>query len=145
MRELARDLPYPVIVKPRTHIGSDAWFKGKKVSNAAALEAAYLQITKRQLDPLVLAQDPRAGIPFIQAYSAGASSRIYNLYGFIDESRGLSAFDASWKVLQYPRRLGVGVCFVAAKVDAELVRQIRELARQTGFFGIFSKFAIDCV
>lgn len=137
LRRLSRELEYPVIVKPRTHIGSDAWFKGKKAGNAAELVAAYTQISARTMDPVVLARDPEAGVPFIQEYLAAAASRIYNLYGFIDDARGLSALDASWKVLQYPRRLGVGVCFVAAKVDPEVAGQIRELARQTGFFGIF--------
>ena len=144
LRELAQQLPYPVIVKPRTHIGSDAWFKGKKVASAAELQLAYSQIAKRRMDHVVLAKDSTAGVPFIQQYDATAASRIYNVCGFIDESRGLAAFDASWKLLQYPRRLGVGVCFAAAEVHGDLAEGIRELARQIGFFGIFeAEFICD--
>lgn len=135
--DLASEISYPVLVKPRTHVGSDDWFKGKKVHNFDELVAAYSSMLAREMDPMVSSRDSFARFPFIQEYAEGAAAGVYNICGFIDETRRLAAFDASWKVLQYPRRLGVGVCFAAAEVDREVAERIRELARQTGFFGIF--------
>ena len=135
--ELAGGLSYPVLVKPRTHVGTNPWFKGTRVDGPDELRRSFSALSSQATDSLVSARDQNANLPFIQAYHEGAASGVYNLCGFITRDQKLAAFDASWKVLQQPRRLGIGVCFEAAPVDEALASRIHELARQTGFFGMF--------
>jgi predicted ATP-grasp superfamily ATP-dependent carboligase len=41
------------------------------------------------------------------------------------------------KVLQQPRRLGIGVCFEDAALDPDLAAALAALCRGTGYFGVF--------
>ncbi|MGH2632222.1 MAG: hypothetical protein ACRDG3_02325 [Tepidiformaceae bacterium] len=141
---LAPELPYPVVLKPRTHVGKNSWFKGRLVTGPSDF-VADCRRAAALLESGVVAGEARPGdlLPFVQAYTPGAASRIYNLSGFLDHTGLLTGFSASRKVFQTPRRFGVGVCFEAAPVNVELAAQLTTMLRSMGFFGMFEAEFIE--
>ena len=142
--QLARALRYPVVIKPRTHVGTHSWFKGGLVSDQSRFEAAY----NRAMGLVAAGAVDGVGgaaelVPFVQSYCPGAGSHIYNLAGFLDHTGMLAGFSATRKVYQSPRRFGVGVCFEAAPVDSELAARLIEMLRGMGFFGMFEAEFIE--
>ncbi len=132
------------VVKPKTHIGLRHWTKGAVADSVDAMPATFLRVLRQlQYTSTMLARDPALALPFLQRYYPGAKDGIYNLSGFIDHTGALTGFAASRKVLQYPRRLGVGVCFEAAPVDRELASRVTEMLRGIGFYGIFEAEFIE--
>jgi predicted ATP-grasp superfamily ATP-dependent carboligase len=83
-----------------------------------------------QFDPLVLR-------PLVQAYHPAAADQIYSLSGFANRSGAIVAARSARKVLQRPRKLGIGLCFEGAEVDRELCAKLEALCRQTGYYGAF--------
>jgi hypothetical protein len=62
---------------------------------------------------------------------------VYSLSGFIDESGTIIGVRGSIKVLQRPRRTGVGICFEQAKVDPDLAQAVERIGRRVGYYGAF--------
>jgi D-aspartate ligase len=73
----------------------------------------------------------------LQRYHPQAMDGIYSLAGFRDRAGGGFAVLGANKVLQRPRRLGIGLCFEEAPVDAALADRVRRLCERVGYFGIF--------
>jgi D-aspartate ligase len=128
----------PFIIKPQTHVGYQHWRKGTVVQRSEHLASAYSRFSiEGSYDPQVLAHDPAVGRPFIQQFDPAAHSRIYNLTGFIGRDPGVAAFRATNKVLQYPRRVGMGLCFESAPVVPEVRDGVLRMCRAIGFHGLF--------
>jgi predicted ATP-grasp superfamily ATP-dependent carboligase len=141
---IARRVAVPLVLKPKTHIGIRGWTKGAISKSWQALPPVYERVSRQlRYDPHVLARDPALKVPFLQRYYPGAGASVYNLYGFIDTTGDLDGFSASRKVLQYPRKLGVGVCFEAAPVSKELAARLAGMLHAVGYYGMFEAEFID--
>lgn len=141
---IAREVDIPLVLKPKTHVGIRGWTKGAIAHSWQEVSAVYDWVSARlRYDPQVLERDPDLCVPFLQQYHPGAGGRIYNLSGFLDHTGELAGFNASRKVLQYPRKLGVGVCFEAAAVSNELAARLVGMLRAVGFYGVFEAEFID--
>jgi predicted ATP-grasp superfamily ATP-dependent carboligase len=55
----------------------------------------------------------------------------------VDETGELFVCRASAKVLQRPRKLGIGLCFEAAPMDEALAEKVRRMCVGLGYFGVF--------
>jgi hypothetical protein len=73
----------------------------------------------------------------VQRYHPEAMDGIYSLSGFRDRSGKYFLALAANKVLQRPRRLGIGLCFESAPVDADLARKVLRLCERIGYYGVF--------
>jgi D-aspartate ligase len=73
----------------------------------------------------------------LQRYHAEAIDKIYSLSGFRDISGAHVIMRAAHKVLQRPRRLGVGLCFEEADVIADLAERTVLLCERIGYYGAF--------
>ncbi|MEO9254576.1 MAG: hypothetical protein ABI305_03485 [Tepidiformaceae bacterium] len=141
---LARESGGSFVLKPKTHVGIRGWTKGAVAPSWQQLPAVYDRVVRSlRYDPTVARSDPGIHVPFLQRYFAGARAGIYNLAGFIDQTGKLTALGATRKVLQYPRDLGVGVCFEAAPVRADVAAALLRLLTGVGFYGIFEAEFID--
>jgi len=138
LAQIGASLSFPVLIKPQTQILYFPHPKGMLVTELKDLAAAYETFSKRarHADEL-LSFDPMAHRPLLQAFYPGARRGIYNLSGFVDESGELMIARASRKVLQRPRKLGIGVCFEWAPVRPELVERLAALCRNIGYYGVF--------
>ena len=135
----AREADGPLVVKPRTQVLLTTHGKGTILNGAASdIRAAYSRF--RRLNPYGLALSsrfPEATWPMLQRYHPRATDGIYSLTGFRDSSGERFAVLAATKVLQRPPKLGIGLCFEEAPVDAALAAGVRRLCERVGYFGIF--------
>lgn len=135
---LAAEVSYPLVVKPQTQILHWPHNKGLVVPSLEALRGGYDKaVRSAAYSPLLASYDSEVGRPLLQAFFSQAGRSIYNLSGFVDETGELFVVRASRKVLQRPRRLGVGLCFEKADTDAALAGRLLALCRRVGYYGAF--------
>src|SRR5690606_38582891 len=75
--------------------------------------------------------------PMLQAFRPEAAQSIYSIAGFIGPEDGQVVTRGALKILQRPRRLGVGLCFEEAPVDPAVLQSLVRLCREVGYFGVF--------
>jgi predicted ATP-grasp superfamily ATP-dependent carboligase len=135
---LGRALTIAVMIKPRSQVLLASGSKGTRVDDPKGLGAAYRQFLDENPEAGALAlRDTSLGRPLVQEFRPEAAQGIYNLAGFIDRSGEHVVIRGSRKILQRPRRLGIGLCFESAPLDAGLVAGVVRLCRELGYFGIF--------
>jgi predicted ATP-grasp superfamily ATP-dependent carboligase len=115
LRALAPMLPYPILVKPRTHVHCIATNKGALARSASELLQRYQQFLAQER-----VRDSEGGLsldparPLLQQFVEVGSEGVHSISGFIDRSRQLFVTRRSRKVLQRSRPVGVGVCYEGA-------------------------------
>ncbi len=139
VRALAPSLPYPIFLKPRTQAGLSSLNKGGLATGPAELLARFgAALTADRYPREVLASfGDDVQLPFLQRYLEQAVDGIYSLAGCAGADGRLLGARASVKVLQKPRRIGIGLCFESAPVAPELAEAIARLCREAGYFGVF--------
>jgi predicted ATP-grasp superfamily ATP-dependent carboligase len=83
-------------------------------------------------------------LPMFQRYHPEGMEAIYSLSGFRDMSGKHVAMLGAQKVLQRPRRLGVGLCFEEAPLDPDLAARAIRLCEHIGYYGVFELEFIHC-
>lgn len=149
-RELVRvlhagELPiaFPMLVKPRTQVLPRMHLKGMLVSDPGALIESYRAVrAATRHHPLLVSRIADVDQPMLQAYHHEAAQRIYSVAGFVDGDGEVAAL-AARKVLQRPRRLGIGLCFEALPLDRAIADAIGRLARRAGYHGVFEAELIE--
>ncbi len=138
LRHVREDSAGPWVIKPQTQALFASHQKGQLVRDGRQLEGAYHAFEAASSHALAMRQaDPGISRPLVQAFCETAADHIYNLSGFIDETGSLCVARASRKVLQWPYRLGIGLCFEAAEVQPELSAGVARLCRRVGHYGAF--------
>jgi predicted ATP-grasp superfamily ATP-dependent carboligase len=132
---IAREARFPVLIKPVTQVLYTRRDKGQQVNSPLELRRAY-EDYGADYGKTVLDHDRSVSHPMVQEFEAAAVRGIYNLSGFVDERGEVALFRAGVKVLQRPRRLGVGICFEAAPVREDLAAKVVELCRHVGYYGV---------
>jgi predicted ATP-grasp superfamily ATP-dependent carboligase len=144
---LARAVGFPLLLKPRTQVLHQSGSKGVLVENADELAARHAEL--RALDRYgarLLRRNPGAAWPMLQRYYPSANEHIYSLAGYAGaagaagaagEKGTIVAARGARKILQRPRKLGIGLCFEEAPLDRTLVEGVAELCRRTGYRGVF--------
>jgi D-aspartate ligase len=148
VKRIARDATGPLLVKPRTQVSMKNHVKTKGTvcaSGSRTLLAEYDRFLARGMYGADFAsQFPDATQPLVQAYHAEAMEAIYTLAGFRDKTGKHVAMLGANKVLQRPRRLGVGLCFESAPVDPDLAARVTRLCERIGYYGVFELEFIRC-
>lgn len=126
------------LLKPKTQIQLRSGTKAAEFDQDDAPERAFTRfVDQNPFGEELLAFDPDVRWPMVQEFLPNAASAIYSLAGFVDESHGVPLARASRKVLQRPRKLGIGLCFEAAEVSDVLLRKVGALCRDLGYRGPF--------
>lgn len=107
---VARELQYPVVLKPRTHAGLGVR-RGTVVRNAVDLAATFGPLPLSPGQSCVLVHDPDLALPVIQHYYELGTVTVISLSGYIGRDGSMQALTHCRKVSQSPRRLGVGTMF----------------------------------
>ncbi len=139
VERIARSSTAQLMVKPRTQVLLRTHAKGA-VGEAATggIVGAYRGfVDHHRHDDALTARFPAAARPLIQRFHPEASEGIYSLTGFRDRTGAHFATLAAKKVLQRPRRLGIGLAFEAAPVDPAIAAGIERLFERIGYFGVF--------
>ena len=135
---LAPTLPYPILIKPRTHVHRLRNDKGVVVHSKSELIDQYQRFVDREQtraadNPLL----PDASLPVLQQFVRVRSEGVHSVTGFIDRTGELFVTRRSTKVFQRSQPVGVGVCFESLPAAPELSNAVRRLCRELGYFGIF--------
>jgi predicted ATP-grasp superfamily ATP-dependent carboligase len=129
---------YPLVIKPQMQAFLSPHRKGCLVETADSFAPLYREFREgTSYSPIAIEQDAHVSAPLAQAFVESAARGIYGLSGFIDETGELYVARASRKVLQWPRRLGMGLCFEEAEVHPRLADDVARLCRHAGYCGAF--------
>lgn len=138
LERIGGEARFPLLIKPRTQVLLDTLNKGLRVERAADLAAAYRGYVRSNTYAAAAREAlPEAMQPMLQEYHPQSEDDVHSVAGFLDSSGQLFVARAASKVLQQPRRVGVGVCFEDEPLDFQLTSRIAALCRATGYFGVF--------
>jgi len=135
---LAPSLPYPILIKPRTHVYRLRNDKGVVIRSSNQLIEQYRRFiaferTQVTYNPLI----PDATLPILQKFVSVAGQGVHSVTGFIDRTGELFVTRHAIKVLQRSQPVGVGVCFESLAAVPSLSDAARNLCRELGHFGVF--------
>lgn len=135
---LASSLPYPVLIKPRTHVHRLMNDKGVVAHSISELLQQYQRFVDRErFQEAEGSLVPNAGLPILQQFVSVANEGVCSVTGFIDRTGELFVTRRSTKVFQRSQPVGVGVCFEALPDAPALSGAVRRLCRELDYFGIF--------
>ena len=137
--KIAKDVGGTVLIKPRSQLAQRTQVKGYVVeSHEHRLQAIFDSYMKdRSTNSEFAKRSPSTLTPVVQRYYPKAVENVYSLCGFRERAGGGVILRAARKVLQHPRRIGVGLCFEPAPVDPLLADQTRRLCEHLGYYGVF--------
>ncbi len=131
----ADELGYPVILKPRTHVGVGLE-RGGVVHDRAELEAVFREYTIEGADRSGFARDPDLGWPMMQSFRAGPRTDVISVAGCLGPDGELWAVGGCRKLAQWPPGAGIGTLFEVCDVD-EYVELTKRVVAATLGHGIF--------
>jgi D-aspartate ligase len=131
-----REARFPVVIKPRTQVMFRTQSKGAYVRSAEELARHYSRIAGQPHERDLLTRDPYASRPMVQEFHEEAAQGIYSVSAYVSDGR-ICGLRAARKVLQQPRRLGIGVCFEEADVLADVAAGLERMVRRLRFSGVF--------
>ncbi len=136
---IARELGAQIVAKPRSQLCASSGAKGMLIDSAVAKHGSVYDRLFRHfgLSNAFTKRFPEMAMPMLQRYYPGSAKEVYSLSGFRDMSGSHVAMRAAMKILQLPRRLGIGVCFEEAEVIPELAQQTIRLCERIGYYGAF--------
>lgn len=106
--DLAPSLPYPLVLKPRSHVGVGLP-RGVVVRSAAELRATFRAYP---IPEWARRRHPELALPIAQEYVPGALEHLYSVSGVLDPGGRPVARLGAHKRSQWPPDLGVGTIFV---------------------------------
>ena len=137
LEAILREVDVKVLLKPKTQVQLRSGQKGAEIPDGSDLATSFRAfVTDNPYGDELVAHDPDVVWPMVQEFMPGAAQGIYSVAGFATEE-GRVVARASRKILQRPRRLGIGLCFEAAPLEPELVATIGALCKELGYAGIF--------
>jgi D-aspartate ligase len=135
---LAPTLPYPILIKPRTHVHRIRNDKGVVVYSPDELIRQYQHFVDREKFSEANDQLLReASLPILQQFVRVGAEGVHSVTGFIDRSGELFVTRSAIKVFQRSQPVGVGVCFESRRRAPALSDAVRRLCHELGYFGIF--------
>lgn len=133
--ELAHDITYPAVLKPKTHVAV-GWARGCLVESPDELKAHYQPYAIPDTRRPVSDRYPDLVLPLIQEYVPGTLDGLYSVSGLLNESGEAVAVAASRKLAQWPPALGIGIEFEATHNEA-LIKTGLTVARSVLGSGLF--------
>lgn len=142
--KFVRRLRWPVLLKPRTQIFLESGIKGFIVRDRKDL-AGELRRFRRlvRFHDVLTSRHPDLASPMIQQYLSAAETSIFSVSGFVSKS-GEIVTRAAMKVLQRPRKVGIGLCFEGRPIEKWLTDKLAALCKRVGYYGCFeAEFIAD--
>lgn len=136
-------VPFPVLLKPRTQVYLTSGIKGFIAHDRAELTSELARFRDLvAFDPVLTERHPDISEPMLQEYLTAAETSIFSVSGFVSADGSIVARGAM-KVLQRPRKVGIGLCFEGRPVEQPLVDKLQALCKKIGYHGAFeSEFIV---
>jgi D-aspartate ligase len=137
--KIAKDAGRTVLIKPRSQLAQRTGTKGTVVETRGhRVQSTFDSYMKdRSANTEFAKQYPVTLTPMIQQYYPQAVDNVYSLTGFREKIGGGVIMRGARKILQQPRRIGIGLCFEPALVDPLLADQTKRLCERIGYYGVF--------
>lgn len=138
LEALAPTLPYPIVIKPRTHVHRLRNDKGVVVRSPDQLIRQYRLFLDREQSRAAgnpISSDAKR--PILQQFINVGKEGVLSITAFLDRTGQHFVTRHAIKVFQRTRPLGVGVCFESLPGNAALSNAVRRLCDALGYFGIF--------
>jgi D-aspartate ligase len=136
--ELAPTLPYPVLIKPRTHVHRLRNDKGVVAHSSSELKDKYQRYVAREQTRSGRKTGLRETMPpILQKFVHVGAEGVLSVTGFIDRTGELFVTRSATKVFQRSQPVGVGVCFESRPQSEAMSEAVRRLCGELGYFGIF--------
>jgi predicted ATP-grasp superfamily ATP-dependent carboligase len=134
---------FPVLLKPRTQVFLESGIKGFIATDASELASELARFRHLvRFAPVLTERHPDIGEPMVQEYLTAAETSIFSVSGFVDEE-GELVCRAAMKVLQRPRKVGIGLCFEDRPIEQDLADKLARLCKHVGYHGAFeSEFIV---
>lgn len=132
----ARELGYPLILKPKSHIVVGAAERGALIHSEQELRERFHAYDPAPGQGGLAARYPELRWPILQRYVSSARSRVYSVSGFKDVDRGIVASAVSYKREQWPVDVGTSTVQVSAR-DEPILRAGLKAVDQIVTRGIF--------
>ena len=144
LARVKREATYPLLIKPRTQIFLETGVKGSMVQTEGELDAELVRYRERvRFNRVLTDKHPDIARPLFQEYLTAAETSIFSMSGFVTRE-GELLVRASMKVLQRPRKVGIGLCFEGRAIEPALKEQLAALCKHLGYFGAFEvEFIVD--
>lgn len=137
LEEVAHTMAFPLLLKPRTQVFLRSGLKGVLVNSPEELAEKAEEFRRFVVYDRVLEErHPEVRSPLVQEYLPAAETSVFSVSGFRSREGDLVARGAM-KVLQRPRKLGIGLCFEGRALDPGLVDKLGALCAKVGYFGTF--------
>ncbi len=134
---IARELRWPVLLKPRTQAFLEGGIKGVLVRDATELGTELARFRQQlRFAPVLTERHPDIVLPMVQEYLPAAETSIFSVSGFVTRA-GELVCRASMKVLQRPRKVGIGLCFESRPMEPVVAEKLAALCRRVGYYGCF--------
>jgi D-aspartate ligase len=106
----AGDLGFPLIVKPRSHLGVGPGQRGLLVRDLPTLRRVCRPYPVTPGQESIVAHHPDLLWPLLQRYVPSARRRVYSVSGFKDADGGIVVASLSYKTRQWPPDTGISTC-----------------------------------
>lgn len=110
--EAAECLGYPLVLKPRSHVGVGV-ARGVVVTSPRELVRAFVPFDLYHGHRAVTEAEPHIRLPLLQSYRDPSSVDVVSVCGALDQDGSVLALGHSRKTHQWPPRLGIGTRFEA--------------------------------
>ncbi|HSO36065.1 MAG TPA: hypothetical protein VLT33_26240, partial [Labilithrix sp.] len=141
---IVKDLRWPVLLKPRTQIFMEGGVKGLIVEDRASLAGELARYrSQASFNRILTDRHPDIAEPMVQEYLAVAETNIFSVSGFVTKEGEIVA-RAAMKVLQRPRKVGIGLCFEGRPIEQPVLEKLKLLCKHVGYWGAFeSEFIVS--
>jgi predicted ATP-grasp superfamily ATP-dependent carboligase len=142
--KIVRGLRWPALLKPRTQVFLESGIKGFIVRDRKQLAAELRRFRHlMRFHDVLTSHHPDLAEPMVQEYLTAAETSIFSVSGFVTKSGELVA-RAAMKVLQRPRKVGIGLCFEGRPTETWLTERLAALCKRIGYHGCFeAEFIAD--
>ena len=132
------ELPFPLVVKPRTQLFHRNHCKGSVVDDRASLVRAWRAFAAVGCaDPVLLRRRPGLQLPFVQAYAPEVRRGVLSVVGFMESAEDIFVTRQVRKRVLDPRQLAIGLSFESGPEEPGVADSVRALCESVGYSGIF--------
>jgi predicted ATP-grasp superfamily ATP-dependent carboligase len=129
-------LGYPLMLKPKSHLGVGMAERGCVVNSAEELRARFQPYAGSAAQAPLFARYPELRWPMLQQFLPAATRRVFSVSGIKDADHGVLAATVSYKAEQWPPKVGVSARQVSAH-DRRVLREGLALVDSLLTCGIF--------
>jgi D-aspartate ligase len=121
----AAELGYPLILKPKSHLGIGTAERGGLIREEAALRSAFRRYEPEPGQSGLMDLYPELRWPLLQRYISSARQRVYSVTGIKDADTGIITATVSYKAEQWPADIGTSIAQIGVRDDTVLAAGLR--------------------